>query len=58
MDVNAIDLTGAAGDADVAELERAAAENVKRVVWQLDERSPWEIGAFVELKTVWHPIGA
>ena len=30
MDVNAIDVTGA--DGDVAELERAAAENVKRVV--------------------------
>ena len=22
-----------------------------------DEQSPWEIGSFMELKTVWHPIG-
>jgi acyl-CoA reductase-like NAD-dependent aldehyde dehydrogenase len=55
MDVNAIDLTGA--DGDVAELERAAAENVKRVVRQTDDQSPWEIAKFLELKTVWHPIG-
>ena len=53
MDVNAIDLTGANGD--VAELERAAADNVKRVVRQSEEQSPWEIAKFLELKTVWHP---
>ena len=55
MDVNAIDITGANGE--VAELERAAAENVKRVVRQSEEQSPWEIAKFLELKTVWHPIG-
>ncbi len=56
MDVNAIDLTGVDGDA--AELERAAADNVKRIVRQVEEQSPWEIARFLELKTVWHPIGA
>jgi acyl-CoA reductase-like NAD-dependent aldehyde dehydrogenase len=56
MDVNAIDLTGANGD--VAELERLAADNVKRVVRSIaDAQSPWEIESFLELKTVWHPIG-
>ena len=56
MDVNAIDLTGA--DGATAELERLAAENVKRVVRSsVDAQSPWEIEAFLELKTVWHPIG-
>jgi len=56
MDVNAIDLTGA--DGGTAELERMAAENVKRVVRSTsDAQSPWEIEAFLELKTVWHPIG-
>jgi len=55
MDVNAIDVTGADGAA--AELERLAADNVKRVVRQRDEQSPWEIASFLELKTVWHPIG-
>ena len=62
MDVNAIDLAGCA-DADFArELQLHAAENLKRVapprafaakhVGSLDE-----IARFVELKTVWHPIG-
>jgi acyl-CoA reductase-like NAD-dependent aldehyde dehydrogenase len=56
MDVNALDVTGA--DGEVAELERLAAENVKRVVrGAADEQSAWEISRFLELKTVWHPIG-
>src|SRR5436305_3469339 len=56
MDVNAIDLTGA--DGLRSELEVAAAENVKRVVLaQPDTQSLYEISAFLELKTVWHPIG-
>jgi len=56
MDVNALDLAGA--DGEVAELERLAADNVKRVVRGVpDEQSPWEVAAFLELKTVWHPIG-
>jgi acyl-CoA reductase-like NAD-dependent aldehyde dehydrogenase len=56
MDVNAIDLAGA--DGQVEELERLAAENVKRVVrGTADDQSPWEIASFLELKTVWHPIG-
>jgi acyl-CoA reductase-like NAD-dependent aldehyde dehydrogenase len=56
MDVNAIDLCGADGDA--SELERAAADNVKRVVrGRPDVQSPWEIASFLELKTVWHPMG-
>jgi acyl-CoA reductase-like NAD-dependent aldehyde dehydrogenase len=56
MDVNAIDLTGA--DGLRGDLERAAAENVKRVVvGKPDTQSLYEISAFLELKTVWHPIG-
>jgi acyl-CoA reductase-like NAD-dependent aldehyde dehydrogenase len=56
MDVNAIDVTGA--DGEVAEIERLAAENVKRVVrGDADGQSPWQIADFLELKTVWHPIG-
>ena len=56
MDVSALDLTGADGDA--AELERLGAENVKRIVrGRADSQSPYDIAAFLELKTVWHPIG-
>jgi acyl-CoA reductase-like NAD-dependent aldehyde dehydrogenase len=53
MDVNALDLP--APDAD---LERAAADSVKRVHHaRADAQSPWEVAAFLELKTVWHPVG-
>ena len=55
MDVNAIDLTGA-GD-ETRDLEVLAADNVKRVVRSRGDQSPWEISAFLELKTVWHPVG-
>jgi acyl-CoA reductase-like NAD-dependent aldehyde dehydrogenase len=55
MDVNALDLGGV--ESDRAELERLAADNVKRVVANGDGQSPWHVAAFLELKTVWHPIG-
>ena len=56
MDVNALDIGGADGQSE--ELERLAADNVKRVVrGRHDAESPWEIASFLELKTVWHPIG-
>ncbi len=64
MDVNAIDLSGVVL-ADRAELERLAAGNLKRVfVPRGDADADWagppEPGrmlAFLETKTVWHPIG-
>ena len=60
-DVNAIDLTGVAPGERVA-LQRAAADNVKRVYVADDSDFESEPGterltAFVETKTVWHPIG-
>jgi acyl-CoA reductase-like NAD-dependent aldehyde dehydrogenase len=60
MDVNAIDLTGVAADAR-AELERLAAGNVKRVFAAAEDwaapPSPARMLAFLEIKTVWHPVG-
>jgi acyl-CoA reductase-like NAD-dependent aldehyde dehydrogenase len=64
MDVNAIDVTGVPEDAR-PEVERLAAENVKRIVraeetdW-LGRRaqSPYAVTSFMEMKTVWHPMGA
>ncbi len=68
MDVNALDAFGADASDGIA-IEEAAVENVKRLVrpaaaiehydW-LDARaqSPYLIGEFTEIKTVWHPIGA
>jgi acyl-CoA reductase-like NAD-dependent aldehyde dehydrogenase len=62
-DVNAIDLTGVTDAALRRDLEIAAADNVKRVLapaqppkWS-DDPGTGRLGAFVETKTVWHPIG-
>ena len=69
MDVNALDAFGASAD-EAATLEEVAVENVKRFVrppsaglarydWMADAaQSPYLIGEYVEIKTVWHPIGA
>ncbi len=58
MDVNAIDLTGCPDDL-LPEAERAAADNVKRVHRAGPaEQHLSEVTAFVEFKTVWHPMGA
>jgi acyl-CoA reductase-like NAD-dependent aldehyde dehydrogenase len=60
-DVNALDLTGVAADARPS-LQQAAADNVKRVYlprekdWAADPDTR-RLAAFVETKTVWHPIG-
>ena len=65
MDVNALDLTGVAGDPETATaLEQEAAENLKRVLRAPDAEPDWTVEpglermtAFLETKTVWHPIG-
>jgi acyl-CoA reductase-like NAD-dependent aldehyde dehydrogenase len=65
MDANAIDLAGAAGDDEhAAQLELAAAENLKRVVRAPSSEPDWlaapgleRITSFLETKTVWHPVG-
>jgi acyl-CoA reductase-like NAD-dependent aldehyde dehydrogenase len=60
MDVNAIDLTGVPVP-DRAALARLAAQNVKRVFAADDDWAappgPGRMQAFLEVKTVWHPIG-
>ncbi|MEO9325879.1 aldehyde dehydrogenase family protein [Nocardioides sp. C4-1] len=66
MDVNAIDLVGVAGATDLAtDLEVAAADNLKRVRRAPAAEPDWAdepgidtMTAFVELKTVWHPMGS
>lgn len=62
-DVNALDLTGIVDDGLAADLERQAAGTVKRVRGAKPD-ADWyatptlsRIRAFVEIKTVWHPLG-
>jgi acyl-CoA reductase-like NAD-dependent aldehyde dehydrogenase len=64
MDVNAIDLTGVSDASLAASLEESAAENLKRVRRPEDGPADWSadpgmdrLTAFLETKTVWHPIG-
>ncbi|HET6729158.1 MAG TPA: aldehyde dehydrogenase family protein [Jiangellaceae bacterium] len=65
MDVNAVDLTGVAGDDDLARtLENDAAENLKRVIRAPATEPDWtaepglgRLTAYLETKTVWHPVG-
>ena len=61
-DVNALDLSGIESAARVP-LQQAAADTIKRVYVPSSTRS-WtsdpgisRLTAFVETKTVWHPIG-
>jgi acyl-CoA reductase-like NAD-dependent aldehyde dehydrogenase len=61
MDVNAIDLAAAPADL-AADLAIAAAENLKRVV--RSQQADWTVTpsldrmlAYLETKTVWHPVG-
>jgi len=62
-DVNALDLTGAP-ESMRTELEASAADTVKRVVRAKATEPDWtaqpdvsRLRAFLETKTVWHPIG-
>lgn len=62
MDVNAIDLCGIESADEARDLEAASAENLKRVRRPADEdwlESPGlsRLTQYLELKTVWHPIG-
>ena len=62
-DVDALDLAGAPASM-LVDLERAAVTNVKRVLRPDASESDWTAApaprrmlAFLETKTVWHPIG-
>jgi hypothetical protein len=64
MDVNGLDLTGVAEPKLAADLERAAAGNLKRVIRPPDTPVDWHadpglsrLTPFLETKTVWHPKG-
>ena len=64
MDVNAIDLTGVDDPGLRTELQAASADNLKRVFLGPDAEPNWSadpgtsrLRAFLEIKTVWHPIG-
>ncbi|MDT0308126.1 aldehyde dehydrogenase family protein [Streptomyces sp. DSM 44917] len=66
QDVNGLDLTGISQDPALAtDLEAAAAQNLKRVRrpspapedWTTADQGTARLLAFLETKTVWHPMG-
>ena len=57
LDVNAVDISGISPKTDLTHLEEVAS-NVKRGVSRsVDEESLELISDFLEMKTVWHPVG-
>jgi acyl-CoA reductase-like NAD-dependent aldehyde dehydrogenase len=65
LDVDALDLAGVADAQLAVALEQAAAENLKRVLRPGAAPQDWNaapgtkrLTAFLETKTVWHPVGA
>jgi acyl-CoA reductase-like NAD-dependent aldehyde dehydrogenase len=63
MDVDGIDLAGVPAGEFATKLESLAASNLKRVVrpsevdWS-DDQFTYRMRQWLEIKTVWHPIGA
>lgn len=63
MDVDGLDLAGVPAGDFATKLEQLAAANVKRVIrpahvdWS-DEQSTYRMRQWLEIKTVWHPIGS
>ncbi len=55
MDIDGMDITGISAKNE-SELRRAGAENLKRI-FTFKKAEPARILAFMEVKTVWHPIG-
>ena len=65
LDVDALDLAGITDTEFATSLEQAAAENLKRVLRPSSAPADWNdapgttrLTAFLETKTVWHPVGA
>jgi len=56
MDIDGLDISGLEAKL-VAEIKKAGAQNLKRIHSFKEIYSPGRILAFMESKTVWHPIG-
>ena len=57
MEINALDISGVLDPADVADIKVAGAQNLKRIHSFGESATPQRILAFMESKTIWHPIG-
>lgn len=57
MDINALDISGVTEPSLIAEIKTSGAQNLKRIYSFNQAQSPQRILAFMEAKTIWHPIG-
>ena len=56
MEIDGVDATGL-GSKDLAEVKELGSENLKRIYVFNDSKSTKRMSNFMEIKTVWHPIG-
>jgi hypothetical protein len=56
MDIDGVDATGVSKN-DLTELKELGAENLKRIYSFNELQTTKRMTNFMEVKTVWHPIG-
>lgn len=57
MDINGLDISGVSEPSLVSDIKTAGAQNLKRIHSFSRGQNPQRILAFMEAKTIWHPIG-
>ncbi len=57
MDINGLDLSGIDEPSLLSEIKTSGAQNLKRIHSFPESQNPRRILAFMEAKTIWHPIG-
>ncbi len=57
MDINGLDISGVDEPSLVSDIKTAGAQNLKRIHSFSKVQDPKRILAFMEAKTIWHPIG-
>lgn len=57
MDINGLDTSGIEEPSLIADVKTSGAQNLKRIHSFKEGESPQRILAFMEAKTIWHPIG-
>jgi acyl-CoA reductase-like NAD-dependent aldehyde dehydrogenase len=57
MDINGLDISGIDEPSLISDVKTSGAENLKRIHLFNQGQNPQRILAFMEAKTIWHPIG-
>lgn len=57
MDINGLDISGVLEPSLISDIKTSGAQNLKRIYSFGSKQNPQRILAFMEAKTIWHPIG-